>query len=166
MYHIRFTYNVVQASNATTLGDIRDHASNDKRSGKTGSRGKAGNHEFERPGQVMKSAVQAQTLFDGDRLLENHSVIIEDEHIISVLPNSELPDDIDRRVLGAGILAPGFIDVQVNGGGGVMFNSMPGREAVDRMTAAHRALGTTGMMPTLISDTHHVRQAGTDSTLR
>jgi N-acetylglucosamine-6-phosphate deacetylase len=111
----------------------------------------------------MKSAIQAQTLFDGDCLLANHSVIIENGHVIRVLPNAELPDDIDRQVLGAGILAPGFIDVQVNGGGGVMFNNLPHRTAVDRMTTAHRAYGTTGMMPTLISDTHRVRQAGIDA---
>ena len=51
-------------------------------------------------------------------------------------------------------LAPGFIDVQVNGGGDVLFNDTPTAEGIDAIAAAHRRFGTTGLLPTLISDTH------------
>src|SRR3984957_10619313 len=50
------------------------------------------------------------------------------------------------------LLAPGFIDVQVNGGGGVLFNDDPSPESIQAIGAAHRRFGTTGFMPTLISD--------------
>jgi N-acetylglucosamine-6-phosphate deacetylase len=54
--------------------------------------------------------------------------------------------------LDGGILLPGFIDTQVNGGGGVLFNDTPTVEAIAAIGAAHRQFGTTGFLPTLISD--------------
>jgi N-acetylglucosamine-6-phosphate deacetylase len=51
-----------------------------------------------------------------------------------------------------GLLAPGFIDTQVNGGGGVLFNDAPTVETIAAIGAAHRRFGTTGFLPTLISD--------------
>ena len=53
----------------------------------------------------------------------------------------------------SGLLAPGFIDVQVNGGGGVLFNDTPTVEGIRAIGAAHRKFGTTGFLPTLITDT-------------
>jgi N-acetylglucosamine-6-phosphate deacetylase len=58
-------------------------------------------------------------------------------------------------------LAPGFIDVQVNGGGDVLFNDAPTPDGILRIAAAHRRFGTTGLLPTLISDTpEKMRRAG------
>lgn len=54
------------------------------------------------------------------------------------------------------ILAPGFIDVQVNGGGGVLLNDQPTEVGVWRIVAAHRKAGTTGCLPTLITDRSQV----------
>jgi N-acetylglucosamine-6-phosphate deacetylase len=54
------------------------------------------------------------------------------------------------------LLMPGFIDVQVNGGGGVLFNDNPGVESIRAIGQAHRRFGTTGFLPTLISDDLHV----------
>jgi len=54
--------------------------------------------------------------------------------------------------LGGHLLAPGFIDTQVNGGGGVLFNDAPDRDSIRAIGAAHRRFGTTGFLPTLISD--------------
>jgi N-acetylglucosamine-6-phosphate deacetylase len=54
--------------------------------------------------------------------------------------------------LGGQLLLPGFIDVQVNGGGGVLFNDEPSAESIRAIGAAHRRFGTTGFLPTLISD--------------
>ncbi len=56
------------------------------------------------------------------------------------------------------ILAPGLIDIQVNGGGGVMFNDDPSVETIRKMGAAHRRYGTTGFLPTLISTDFAVMQ--------
>ncbi len=111
----------------------------------------------------MNYAIQAKTLFDGDQFLDEYAVIVEENTIVQVLPSSELPDSLKRTILKEGIFAPGFIDIQVNGGGGVMLNNAPCRESVDTITAGHRPSGTTGMMPTLISDTRDNQQAGIDA---
>ena len=59
-----------------------------------------------------------------------------------------------------GLLAPGFIDIQVNGGGGVLFNDEPTVEGIRAIAAAHRRFGTTGFLPTLITDTReHMAEA-------
>ena len=60
--------------------------------------------------------------------------------------------DADVRDLGGDYLLPGFIDCQVNGGGDVLFNEAPTVETIRRIGAAHRTFGTTGFLPTLISD--------------
>ena len=59
---------------------------------------------------------------------------------------------VSRRIKLDGLLAPGFIDIQVNGGGGVLFNDAPTVETLATIAAAHRQFGVTGFMATLISD--------------
>ncbi|MFZ1106654.1 MAG: N-acetylglucosamine-6-phosphate deacetylase [Hyphomicrobiaceae bacterium] len=112
---------------------------------------------------MTRHAIAADTLFDGARLQHDCAVVIEGECIMEVLPRRAL----DERRGGHGVrprgsdtilpdrawLAPGFIDCQVNGGGDVLFNDAPTPEAIDRIAAAHRRLGTTALLPTLISDT-------------
>ena len=75
----------------------------------------------------------------------------------------------DPRVAGAKrhdlkgrLLLPGFIDVQVNGGGGVLFNAEPTVDALRTISAAHRKFGTTGFLPTLITDTADVMHKALD----
>ena len=72
--------------------------------------------------------------------------------IPAVVEEDALPDDIGRQDLQGGWLLPGFIDAQVNGGGGVLFNNTPTMEALGAIARAHRRFGTTGLLPTLISD--------------
>ena len=78
-------------------------------------------------------------------------VVIEGGTIAAVLPAAECPHDVERRELD-GDLLPGFIDLQVNGGGGMLFNDQPTVQGIAAIAAAHRRFGTTGMFPTLISD--------------
>jgi len=78
-------------------------------------------------------------------------VVIEAGRIAAVVPASDCPPDAERREL-KGDLLPGFIDLQVNGGGGVLFNDEPTVEGIAAIAAAHRAFGTTALLPTLISD--------------
>ena len=61
--------------------------------------------------------------------------------------------------LGGGVLAPGFVDWQVNGGGGVLFNATPTPEAIGAIASAHRREGTTAILPTVISDAPEVLAA-------
>ena len=78
------------------------------------------------------------------------SVVIDGGRIVAVTPDR--PSTGADHDLAGRLLAPGFIDTQVNGGGGVLFNDAPTVEAIATIGAAHRAYGTTGFLPTLISD--------------
>ena len=98
-------------------------------------------------------AVAAQTLFDGVNVRNNVAVLIRGGQIVgisdrdkvsSAIPMQELPDNV--------WLAPGFIDIQVNGGGDLLFNDAPTSETIQAIAKAHRRFGTTALLPTLISD--------------
>src|SRR5215472_9884158 len=98
--------------------------------------------------------VAASCVFDGDVAHRDAAVIIAGDRIESVVRRVELPANLPVHDLPKGAwLAPGFIDVQVNGGGDVLFNDTPTRETVLKIAAAHRRFGTTALLPTLISDT-------------
>ena len=111
------------------------------------------------PTRSAAFAITAATVFDGERLLHNHCVIVRDGTITQLLPTTECPAGLDRITLEQGILAPGFIDLQVNGGGGLMFNNQPDSAALGIISAAHRSLGTTSIFPTLLSDTPATQQS-------
>jgi N-acetylglucosamine-6-phosphate deacetylase len=76
-------------------------------------------------------------------------VVVEGERIVEIGSRLAAARRID---LEGGYLLPGFIDTQVNGGGGALFNDAPTVETIATIGAAHRAYGTTGFLPTLISD--------------
>jgi N-acetylglucosamine-6-phosphate deacetylase len=109
-----------------------------------------------------RHAVAAGTVFDGTALYRDHAVIIDGGTIGAVVPTRELPRGLPVRELPEDAwLAPGFIDVQVNGGGDVLFNDTPTVEGIAAIAAAHRRFGTTALLPTLISDTaDKMRAAG------
>jgi len=98
-------------------------------------------------------AVVAGHVFDGARVHRNAAVVIDGVRITALVPRADLPRGIDARILPDNAwLAPGFIDVQVNGGGDVLLNDTPTAEAMSAIAAAHRPFGTTSLLPTLISD--------------
>jgi N-acetylglucosamine-6-phosphate deacetylase len=78
------------------------------------------------------------------------SVELRSGRIVALADDTLLPSDSEVMLL-AGDLVPGFIDLQVNGGGGVLFNDVPTVEGIAAIAAAHRRFGTTGFLPTLIS---------------
>jgi N-acetylglucosamine-6-phosphate deacetylase len=91
-------------------------------------------------------------IFTGDEVLRDHSVVVRDGVV------EALPPRLDAPVEGAGVVdlggrsvAPGFIDVQVNGGGDVLFNDDPSVATIERIVAAHRRLGTTDLLVTFVS---------------
>ncbi|MBU6247911.1 MAG: N-acetylglucosamine-6-phosphate deacetylase [Xanthomonadaceae bacterium] len=92
------------------------------------------------------------------------AVLLQGERILAVCP----ADDprlaaAHRHDLGGRLLLPGFIDVQVNGGGGLLFNDAPTVATLRGIAAAHRKYGTTGLLPTLITDTPAVMAAALDA---
>ena len=104
--------------------------------------------------EAQLHAVAATTVFDGSTAVADAAVVIEGDRVVAVTPRRELPAGIAVRSLPDGAwLAPGFIDVQVNGGGDVLFNDEPTAEGIAAIAAAHRRYGTTALLPTLISDT-------------
>jgi N-acetylglucosamine-6-phosphate deacetylase len=105
-------------------------------------------------------AVVAGHVFDGTTLHEQAGVVIDGARIVRVVPRRDIPGNMPVRILPDGVwLAPGFIDLQVNGGGDVLFNDAPTPETISIIAAAHRKFGTTGFLPTLITDTPGKMQA-------
>jgi len=98
-------------------------------------------------------AIAAACVFDGVTLREDAAVIIDGADIVDVVARADLPTDLPVQDLPGLWLAPGFIDIQVNGGGDVLFNDAPTPQTIRSIVAAHRRFGTTALMPTLISDT-------------
>ena len=111
-----------------------------------------------------RHAVAAGTVFDGLRLHHDVAVVIEGDRIAALLPRCELPAAIQLHALPKGAwLAPGFIDIQVNGGGDVLFNDEPTPDGIAAIARAHRNFGTTALLPTLISDTPAKMRAALDA---
>lgn len=105
----------------------------------------------------MTAAIINADIFNGDSLVKDHVVIIEDDTVVDLLPHNQLPSSIAATWdLNGHSLVPGFIDLQVNGGGGTLFNNAPTVDGVRTIASAHRRFGTTGLLPTLITDSFDV----------
>jgi N-acetylglucosamine-6-phosphate deacetylase len=113
-----------------------------------------------------------QTAFVNGRVLldsgfaSDRVVVIDGPQIAAITARDDIPAAARRIDLQGALLLPGFIDVQVNGGGGVLFNDAANIEDVRKLAAAHRAFGTTGLLPTLISDDLDVIAAALDLIAR
>jgi len=107
-------------------------------------------------------AICGARLFDGERFHEDSHLVISDGCIVGITagsPASNLP----VKQLSGGILSPGFVDVQVNGGGGVMLNDAPSSNTMATIAKAHRRFGTTALLPTLITDSREKTIAAIDA---
>jgi len=109
-------------------------------------------------------ALVADTVFDGDAVRREAAIVVSGDTIQDVTPASELPRGIPTIALPKHAwLAPGFIDLQVNGGGDVLFNEAPNAASISAIAAAHRRFGTTGLLPTLITDTREKMHAAREA---
>lgn len=104
------------------------------------------------------SRVLTQRLFDGKSYQDNKVIIIDDGTIIGF---DDEVSNVSEQV--SGLVVPGFIDLQVNGGGGVLFNATPTLAGIKTIMAAHVKYGTTAMLPTLITDTVSVMAKAADA---
>jgi N-acetylglucosamine-6-phosphate deacetylase len=108
----------------------------------------------------MTTALTHARVLAADGWHDDLAVLLEGERIVDLLPPADpRVRDAHQHDLHGAMLVPGFIDVQVNGGGGVLFNEAPTVETLRRIGAAHRRFGTTGFLPTLISDRVEVMRA-------
>lgn len=110
----------------------------------------------------MRALINGRVL-TADGRVKAPTVVIEGGRIGALLPGGEAPQGATTEDLGGALLVPGFIDTQVNGGGGVLFNDAPTVETVARIAEAHRPFGTTGLLPTLISDDLEVVRRGIEA---
>jgi N-acetylglucosamine-6-phosphate deacetylase len=101
---------------------------------------------------MTRTAITGAQILSGGRWLEDHALLVEDERISAICSIATLSTDVEIETLNGGWLLPGFIDTQVNGGGGVLFNDQPTVEGIAAIAQAHRTFGTTALLPTLISD--------------
>ena len=102
---------------------------------------------------VARHAIAAGHVFDGSAVHRDSAVVINGSRIAALVPRTDVPADVPVAALPEGLwLAPGFIDTQVNGGGGVLFNDTPTPDAIATIVRAHRKFGTTALLPTLITD--------------
>jgi N-acetylglucosamine-6-phosphate deacetylase len=101
----------------------------------------------------MAQALVNGRIFGAEAVLDHHAVLFADGRITAIVPEADprLARAAVHDLQGA-LLLPGFLDLQVNGGGGVLFNDEPTVAGIRAIGAAHRRHGTTGFLPTLISD--------------
>ncbi|MEH6395505.1 N-acetylglucosamine-6-phosphate deacetylase [Pseudoalteromonas sp.] len=108
----------------------------------------------------MKTFYRAARLFTAENFIEN--ALFSVENGVFKLEDSTTESVVELN----GLVAPGFIDVQVNGGGGAFFNAQQSTDCLDRIAKAHGKFGTTALMPTLITDKVEVMQAAADATAK
>ena len=100
----------------------------------------------------MRELLTGARLFTGEMMLDGHALLIEDGTILDLIPGGTALDARTVALPAGSLIAPGFIDTQVNGGGGALLNDTPTADAVRTIVAAHRRYGTTGLLPTFITD--------------
>jgi N-acetylglucosamine-6-phosphate deacetylase len=104
-------------------------------------------------------AIAGARIFDGDDWHDDAALLIELGFVAGVVPANAIPTGAELVTLDGGMVVPGFIDLQVNGGGGVLFNNAPTLEAIRTICAVHARFGTTALLPTLITDTVAINEA-------
>jgi len=104
------------------------------------------------------TAITGARIFDGDLWHEQHALVIEDGKVAAITPLNDVPAEARTVPMDGLSLVPGFVDLQVNGGGGVLLNEQRDVEGIRTICAAHARFGTTALLPTLITDTPEVTE--------
>lgn len=102
------------------------------------------------------TALAADRIFDGQNWYENALLVVKGGLVEAIADRASVAPDAQIIETGAELLVPGFVDIQVNGGGGVMLNDHPTVEGIETICRAHAPFGTTALLPTLITDTPDV----------
>lgn len=117
---------------------------------------------------MTSTAITGGRIFDGLDWHDGESLMVENGKVAAIA--TDVPAGARRIDADGALVVPGFIDLQVNGGGGVMFNDHPTPDGIERIARAHARFGTTKLLPTLITDTREVtaeaRKAGREAGRR
>jgi N-acetylglucosamine-6-phosphate deacetylase len=106
-------------------------------------------------------ALVGARIFDGERFHDDRALVLAEGRVAAIVALADAP--AAREALDGMLLAPGFVDWQVNGGGGALFNAEPTPEGIARIAASHARFGVTAMTPTLITDAPAVQRAAADA---
>jgi N-acetylglucosamine-6-phosphate deacetylase len=89
-------------------------------------------------------AISGARIFDGHDWHDDAALLVEFGHVAGIVPSNAVPANAETVHLDGGMVVPGFIDLQVNGGAGILFNNEPTVEAIRAICAVHAQFGTTG----------------------
>ncbi len=112
---------------------------------------------------MMKRAITGAQVFDGLLMHTDAALLLDGDTIDGIIPATDIPGAYAVDAVARGTIMPGFVDLQVNGGGGVMFNDDPSVATLETIAAAHAQTGTRALLPTLITDTPDCLRAGVDA---
>ncbi|MDX5594803.1 N-acetylglucosamine-6-phosphate deacetylase [Pseudovibrio sp. SPO723] len=113
----------------------------------------------------MRRFLTGARVFNGDRFLNDTGILLADGKVEALLPATATPEGAEIvRFSPDAIIVPGFLDLQVNGAGGVLFNETPTADAARRIAEAVRPHGVTGVLPTLITDSKEALEAACSAT--
>ena len=113
---------------------------------------------------MTESWLCPSALFDGKTLHKNLAARVENGVVMGIEPVAALPESAKVTPLN-GTLTPSFFDIQVNGGGGALFNTSPHREGLETIANAHRNIGTQHWLPTVITDAPEVLESAVSAVI-
>ncbi|MFD1944633.1 N-acetylglucosamine-6-phosphate deacetylase [Paradevosia shaoguanensis] len=102
---------------------------------------------------MTRTAFLGARIFDGEEWIEDSALLVNDGVVEGIVAIGDIPHGVARHDFAGGMLVPGFIDLQVNGGGGVLLNEDRTLSGLRTICSAHYQYGTTALLPTLITDT-------------
>lgn len=108
---------------------------------------------------TMSIALTGARIFTGEAWVEDRALLVEEGRISGLVATGEVSPGIKTVDLSGKLLVPGFVDLQVNGGGGVMLNDIQTADAIRTICMAHARFGTTALLPTLITDRPDITEA-------
>ena len=108
---------------------------------------------------IEKKAYIGARIFDGTDEHFGAALVTEKKKILKIVPQEDVSSDYEIILLNQGIICPGFVDIQVNGGGGCLLNEAPSLQSLEKICDTHAKLGTTSLLPTLISDVPEITKA-------
>jgi len=112
---------------------------------------------------IASHAYSGARIFDGESWHDAAALVVAGADVAEIVPVTSLPADLPHRKLAGGMLVPGFVDLQVNGGGGILLNDDRTLSGIETICRAHYQFGTTALLPTLITDTPAITQEAIDA---